>query len=226
MRGTETDIGGMNRRFHPTAWTQIIRARGASSTPARQAWAWLIDAYWKPVYFHVRRKGHDVEEAKDLTQQFFVHFLEQDALRRVDRAKGKFRTFLLTCLDHFLLDEHDRRTALKRRPSFDYATVEGQYSDINTFERDWAMTVLDRAFVRFKAAAPREARILEVQRSGDARYQDLARDLGMSEGNVKVMAHRGRRRLRELLLEELRATVARPGEEQEELKALFRAFSL
>ena len=186
----------------------------------------LIEIYWKPVYFHIRRKGHDVEDAKDLTQQFFASFMERDALSAVDPAKGKFRTFILASLGHFLCDEYDRRKARKRQPTFDYAAAETQFYDDNTFERDWAMAVLERAFLRLKELAPRQARIVEAQRAGRTRYRDLALELGTAEANVKVLAHRGRIKLREILLDELRMTVSRPGQEREELKALFRAFSL
>lgn len=225
-RESETRIGGSRRSFHTTAWTGILRARDGSTTTVKKALDGLIQLYWKPVYFHIRRQGYRVEDAKDLTQQFFVLFVKRKALQTVDPAKGKFRTFLLAALKHFLCDQYDRRTAKKRRPHFDFAEAEAQFYEDNTFERDWAMTVLERAFLRLKEQAPREARVVEAQRSGRTPYSELAEQLGTTEANVKVLAHRGRKKLRALILEELRETVSQPGQEKEELAALFRAFSL
>jgi RNA polymerase sigma factor (sigma-70 family) len=225
-RDSETRIGGARRSFRTTAWTDILQARDGSTTAVKEALDHLIGLYWKPVYFHVRRQGHGVEDAKDLTQQFFLLFVKRKALQTVDPAKGKFRTFLLAALNHFLCDEYDRRTAKKRRPDFDFAEADKQFHEDNTFERDWAITVLERAFLRLKELAPREARVVEAQRSEKTPYRDLAEELGTTEANVKVLAHRGRKKLRALILEELRGTVSQPGQEEEELAALFRAFSL
>lgn len=187
---------------------------------------YLMQMYWKPVYFHIRRKGHDVEDAKDLTQQFFTVFMERDALRNVDKDKGKFRTFILACLEHFLCDEYDRRKAKKRQPIPDVSAAEAQFDRKNTFEVDWATALLERAFLRLKEQAPREAGVVEAQMAGKESIRDLADQLGATEANVKVMAHRGRSKLRAIILEELRQTVSRPGQEQEELTDLFKAFSL
>ncbi len=222
----ETDIGGKGRSFQRTAWTQILRARDGSATTVRDVLDHLIGLYWKPVYFHIRRQGHGVEEAKDLTQQYFALFMERGALLSVDPSKGRFRTFVLASLDHFLCDEHDRRNAQKRKPNPDWVHPIPQFHVDSSFERDWAMVVLDRSFVRLQALAPREAAVVEAQRSGKTAYGDLARELGTSEGNIKVLAHRGRAKLRAIILDELRGTVSQDGEEEEELAALFRAFSL
>jgi len=223
---SETEIGGPRRSFHSTAWTEVLRARDGSATTAQDALNHLIQVYWKPVYFHIRRQGRGVEDAKDLTQQFFMLFVKREALRAVDPSKGKFRAFLLASLRHFLCDEYDRRTAKKRQPDFGFAQAEQQYYEDNTFERDWATAVLERAFLRLKELAPREAQVVEAQRSEKTAYRDLAEERGTTEANVKVLAHRGRKKLRALILQELRATVAQPGQEEEELAALFRAFSL
>ncbi|MBN1674616.1 MAG: sigma-70 family RNA polymerase sigma factor [Kiritimatiellae bacterium] len=222
----ETAIGGDRRAFEPTAWTLIGRAQHGSETARRAALGRLIESYWKPVYWHVRRNGHDVEEAKDLTQGFFASLLRRDALRSIDPAKGKFRTFLLAALRHFLCDEYDRRKAAKRTRDFDFAAAEPRFDPNRDFEQDWALTVLERGFVRLKAEAPREARVLEAQRQGHTRYAQLAAELQTTQANIKVLAHRGRKRLRKLLLEELRQTASRPGEEVEELRALFAALSV
>jgi len=228
MRGSrETSLGGAaSREFQPTAWTQIRQARDAETTEARLAWDQLIGIYWKPVYFHIRRKGHSVEDAKDLTQGFFASLVEHGSLGSVDRSKGKFRTFVRTSLDYFLSDEYDRRSAAKRRVPFDAGRSEAQFSAAGSFEHDWAMAVLDRAFLALKEEAPREARVVEAQHAEEKSLAELAEELGTTEANVKVLAHRGRKHLKELIMRELRSTVAEPGGEREELAELFRAFSL
>lgn len=222
----ETEIGGAGREFRPTAWTQIRQARDADTTEARLAWDQLIGTYWKPVYFQVRRGGHSVEDAKDLTQQFFASLIERDALAAVDPARGRFRTFVRACLEHFLANERDARRAAKRRGDFDVREAEPQFSAAGDFERDWAATVLGRAFGQLRTQAPREARVVKAQQSAGGSLAALAAELGTSEDNVKVLAHRGRKLLKELVLRELRTTVAKPGEEGEELADLFKAFSL
>ena len=106
----ETETGGSEVRFRPTAWT-VVRGAQAGS---RDAWERLIEAYWKPAYFFVRRRGHDVESAKDLVQGFFATALEKDYLESVSADKGRFRTWLLAALSHFLSNARDRARALKR----------------------------------------------------------------------------------------------------------------
>jgi RNA polymerase sigma-70 factor (ECF subfamily) len=219
-------MGGCGGAFQPTAWTQIVSARDGETTEARLAWDQLIGIYWKPVYFHIRRKGHLVEDAKDLTQGFFASMIEREALSGVDRAKGKFRRFVRVCLDNFLRDDFDRRSAAKRRVKIDFRKAEEASSTGRDFERDWALAVLERASVALREAAPREAAVVEGQRSGGKTLAELAVELGLTEANAKVLAHRGRKLLKEAVLRELRATVARPGEEREELTDLFKAFSL
>jgi RNA polymerase sigma-70 factor (ECF subfamily) len=224
--GFETEMGGAGKSFRSTVWTDVLRVRDGAVHGARAALERLIEIYWKPVYFQIRRWGHDVEDAKDLTQQYFTLFMERDAIRSVDPAKGRFRAFVRASLAHFLSDERDRRRAKKRTLPSDFARAERQYHEDATFDRDWATAVLERAFLRLRSQAPREARIVEAQRSGEARYRELADEMAMTEVNVKVLAHRGREKLRALILDELRQTVSRPGDEDEELAALFEAFSL
>lgn len=223
----ETTLGGASgREFLPTAWTEVLTARDADTTAARSAWDQLVGIYWKPVYFHIRRKGHSVEDAKDLTQGFFASLLAHGSLQNVDRSRGRFRAFIRSSLDYFLSDEYDRSSAAKRRMDLDPIAAEPQFQAAGDFEHDWAMTVLERAFLALKEDAPRESRVVEAQHSGEKSLHELAIELETSEANVKVLAHRGRKRLKELIMRELRATVGKAGDEREELADLFRAFSL
>jgi RNA polymerase sigma-70 factor (ECF subfamily) len=211
--------------FQPTAWTQVLNVRDGDTTTAEAAWGHLVDLYWKPVFFQIRRNGHKVEDAQDLTQQFFYLLMKRESLRAVDPEKGKFRSFLMAALRHFLCDEYDRRNAAKRQINEDFIEAETQFVEASTFERDWATSVLDRAFAKLRKISPREARILESQRKGKTAYAELSAELGTSEANINVMAHRGKKKLRAIILEELRDTVSDPGAEHEELQELFRALS-
>lgn len=218
----ETRIGGDRAAFQPTLWTQVLKARTRSSPEGRAALDRLLTDYWKPTYFFIRRRGHNVEDAKDLTQEFFARFLEREAMKGVDPSKGKFRTFLLAVLEHFLSDEYDRRKARKRTPKFDFAKAETQFRPDHTFDRDWALAVLERAFVRLREEDPRGAEIVKSMRD----YANLAEKLDTTEGNVKVIAHRAKKRLRQLLLDEIRPTLAEGDDEKAELAGVLRALSL
>ena len=147
----ETNLGGSSGRFQPTAWTQILNVRDGSSTTATAAsWDKLISLYWQPIYFQIRRNGYSIEDAKDLTQQFFFLLVKRQSLRSVDPEKGKFRSFLLAVLRNFLCDEYDKRNAAKRQLNEDFIEAEAQFVEANSFERDWAISVLDRAFAKLK----------------------------------------------------------------------------
>jgi len=130
----ETDIGGDRPGFQPTLWTMILRARDPGSPERRQALDQLIQAYWKPVYFFIRRKGRDVETAKDLTQSFFTAFVEKDFLKNVSPEKGRFRSFVLASLTYFLSDEYDRSRALKRGGGFHFVEAETETGPVVRME--------------------------------------------------------------------------------------------
>src|SRR5262245_53722286 len=101
-------------RFQATHWTLILKAGGPSSTEAKDALNELCQTYWFPLYAFVRGKGHDTHNANNLTQGFFVHLLEKDLIKKADRHQGRFRSFLLASLTHFLEDERRREKAIKR----------------------------------------------------------------------------------------------------------------
>lgn len=219
----ETKLGGEGKGFAPTLWSRVLAARRS-----KEALDALVRAYWKPVYFFVRRRGFGIEDAKDLTQGFFASLLERRSLLGVDPSRGRFRSFLLGALEHFLADERDRRGARKRGapiPREDLDRVESQYRPEHSFDRDWALHVLEQAFVRFEREEPGSADLVRVLRGEKIPYADLARRLATTEGNVKVRVHRARKRLRGILLDVLRETVARPEDAERELRDLFDALS-
>jgi RNA polymerase sigma-70 factor (ECF subfamily) len=227
----ETSLGGSRGTFENTRWTVILQARD------RKELSTFLELYWKPCYFYIRRKGHDVEDAKDLTQSFFLDFMQRDGLARVTRSKGRFRSYLLACLDHSLSNEYDRRKALKRGAgrvrSLDFDGAEellgrsGDPDPERAFRRQWAVDLIERALVALKAdLGPRFDALREYIVAGQpGSIRDLSQRLGLTESNVKVIIHRARRRYRELLKQEVGRTVGGAGEVDEELRELFAALS-
>jgi RNA polymerase sigma-70 factor (ECF subfamily) len=195
------------------------------------------------LYYYVRRRGYRADEAQDLTQEFFAAILAKDFLRAADPERGRFRSFLLASLSHFLANEWRRRAAKKRGGgrrvvSLDVASGETRYAhepshDLTpekAFERRWAMLLLEQTLAKLRAeyAAVGKARVFErlaVYLAGekDVAYDNVARDLGMTEGAVRVAVHRLRRRCRTLLRAEVAQTVADPAEVDEELRDLMAA---
>jgi RNA polymerase sigma-70 factor (ECF subfamily) len=206
----------------------------------------LCETYWYPVYAYVRRCGHSVDEAQDLTQGFFASWLARDSLGSVDPGKGRFRSFLLVSCKHFLANRLVRKRALKRGGgriplSIDLRDAEGRYlrepsHDLTAdrlFERRWALTLLDQVLTRLGDQMERAGKGPLFQRlspallgTGDsAPYARVAEELGMTEGAVKAAAHRMRRAFRDLLVEEVGRTVEDPEAIEEEIRDLFLALS-
>jgi RNA polymerase sigma-70 factor (ECF subfamily) len=222
----------------------VLAASQEPSTRSAQALEELCAAYWYPLYAYVRRRGYDVEQAQNLTQEFFARLLEKHYLRAADRSRGRFRWFLLASLKHFLANERDRAWAVKRGGRtvvipFEVETAEGRYRlepcDNETpekiFERRWALTLLEQTLARlreeFRASGKDElfAR-LEGSLTGEQEtlpYAVLAGELGMTETAIKVTVHRLRRRFGALLREAIGETVADPDEVDDEIRELFRA---
>ena len=206
----------------------------------------LCRAYWYPLYAFIRRQGSAPADAEDLTQGFFARFLEKHYLKSVNPDKGKFRSFLLASLKHFLANERDRVRTKKRgggaiHLSLDAATAETRYlqepidamTPEKIFDREWALTLLELVLARLrrdfrdedKAALFEELKVVLTAGKGAVSHAEIAAKLGMSEGAVKVAAHRMRRRYRELLKEEIAQTVTGPEQVEEEIRALFSVFS-
>src|SRR6266446_6648061 len=126
------ETGGFSAAFRTTQWSEVLDARQTDPERAGAALEKLCSRYWYPLYAFVRRRGHEAHDAEDVTQAFFAHLLSKDALNRVERSKGLFRTFLLSSLTNFLNDQRDRRQALKRGGgrqivSWDSLTAEEMY---------------------------------------------------------------------------------------------------
>lgn len=212
---SETSLGGPQKGFQPTLWTTILRAKDHEAPDRREALDRLITRYWKPAYFFIRQKGHDVESAKDLTQAFFATFLEKDFLKSVEPERGRFRSFILAALSHFLSNEYDRSRALKRGGDFNFVQAELERpGDSLTPERaffdQWALEVMERAMERLKAEkSPEEMALLSGHFPED-----------MPDYEKKNRLHRLRLRLRQLLREEVLPSVDGDREVDGELREL------
>jgi len=237
---------GKAAAFSTTSWTAVLTAGHNDLAGAAAAMEQLCRKYWYPIYAFVRRRGSDRHEAEDLTQGFFAHLLEMETLAKVDRRKGKFRTFLLSALTKYLSNEWDKRQTLKRGGrrqiiSLDEAAAEQFYSlepvepasPEKLFDRRWASTLVNGvlALLREEYRAAGKADLLAqleqglTQEAPPGRYADWAATLGLSEGAVRVALHRLRRRFGELLRQEIAQTVASPAEVDEEIRHLFAAIS-
>lgn len=246
LRDSDAGSAAPAETFATTRWSLVLEAGHGSSPACREALATLCGAYWYPLYAYVRRKGYPPADAEDLTQAFFADLLERESLGVADQERGKFRTFLLTSLHHFLAKQWRAANAQKRGGgsaaiSLDFASGESRYAcepaheltPERVFERRWAMTLLEKALCRLRGeyealGKPQlvEALISYLSSSERVPHLEIASQLGMTEGAVKVAAHRMRKRCRELLREEIGQTVAAAAEVDDELRHLFNAVSV
>jgi RNA polymerase sigma factor (sigma-70 family) len=232
--------------FVTTHWSAVVAAGQESSPHAAEALAELCRAYWYPLYAYVRRKGYAWADAQDLTQHFFARLLEKNYVGAADRQKGKFRSFLLGSLEHFLAKEWTRAHRLKRGGgvsiiAWDACDPEERYhlepADDSTaeqiYERRWALTVLEQAMSTLAAeyAHADKQRLFDELKpfisgeDNEVSYGALAGRLQMSEGAVRVAAHRLRQRYGEAVRMEIAGLVQRPEEIEHELRHLFAALS-
>jgi RNA polymerase sigma factor (sigma-70 family) len=232
--------------FATTHWTMVISAGDQMTEQATVALDRLCRIYWSPLYAYVRRCGNDPESARDLTQGFFTQLIEKRRLIHADRERGRFRTFLLSALENFLRNEHDRGQAVKRGGgreviSLDQMEIEedvlhgaGQnLTPAKLFERRWASrlieVVMDRLRAEFTANHERDLfDCLEPHLWGDATsvpYGQLAEQAGMSLSALKSTTHRLRQRCRELVRAEIAQTVATVADIDAEIKYLMETFS-
>ena len=234
-------------QFMTTRWSVVLKAAQTKLAEADEALSTLCKNYWYPLYAFVRRQGYSSHDAQDLTQGFFARFLEKKDFKAADRAKGRFRSFLLASLKHFLANQYDRATAQKRGGKYSFISLDeaaaesryslepiDQFSAEKIFERRWALTLLENVLDQLRKEFVREGKRelfeeLKIFLSGgkDSRsYAEAAHRLNMSEGTIKISVHRMRQRYRKLLRAEIAQTVADPSEIDAELRYLFSAMSL
>lgn len=223
----ETSLGGSNVRFPATLWTSVLRAQSGRGEALER----LIRIYWKPVYFFIRRRGHSVEDAKDYTQTFFTVFLERDFLRSVDRRKGRFRTFVIAALTHFLSNEYRAERARKRgggRAQVPFEEVELRLSSREdspeiAFDREWGVSLVEEALSRLRGEDGFEVLspyVMHPTRS----YAEPARRLGIGEKAVARKVRSLRARLRAILQGLIQDSVETREDFADELKHFARIF--
>lgn len=234
------------RCFVTTHWSVVLAAKQEPSIATHAALERLCRTYWFPLYAFVRRRGYEEHEAQDLTQEFFARLLGKNYLRAVDRAKGKFRSFLLAAMEHFLANEWRRANAQKRGGRMTFVsindeTAEQPYLQISSpnqsseklFEQQWATTLLNQATTRLRQEFVESGKeelfeATKVFLTGEKKatsYAELAAKLATTEAALKMAVSRMLRRYGELLREEIANTVSSPEEVGEELHALFAALS-
>ncbi len=227
--------------FPTTRWSVVLDAAGPE--PRRSAMSQLCSAYWPSVFAFIRRKVDNPEEAKDITQAFFLRLLEKHDLMPARSEHARFRSFLLASVQHFLSNQRDHDRAQKRGAGitpipldFDGAALRYEPHDTLTpekiFEQQWAATLLDRTLQTLRCEFETAGRGAQFQALKDClagepslTYAQIGDRLGMTEGAVKTAVHRMRRRYRDLLRDEIAETVADPAEIDDELQYLFSVVS-
>jgi RNA polymerase sigma-70 factor (ECF subfamily) len=238
------DPGG--RVFVTTHWSVVLSAREKDSPDSEAARERLCRTYWPPLYHYLRREGHSPHDAQDLTQEFLSRFLHRDGLDSLKDQRGKFRSFLLTFLKHFLSDQRDRANAQKRGGGQPFISldaceteereavspVDGLTAD-QLYDRRWARAVMAEAIKRLeaeyaargKSALFAQLKDLQPGERGEKNYADIAALLGTTEQAIKNARHAFNRRYAELIREEIAQTVDDPAEVEAEVQHLLQVFS-
>jgi RNA polymerase sigma factor (sigma-70 family) len=239
----EYPMGRRNASFETTMWTTVEEARRQDgSLKAQLALERLCRTYWYPLYAFLRQQGKSPEDAEDLTQAFFAHLMEKDALKNVVPERGRFRSFLLSSLKHFVTDIWKKEHALKRggharlieldadvaEDRYRYEPVE-RFDPEKLFERRWAMTVLDEVLARLeneyslKGKKDLFSRIQPflLDKKTDLPQAKIAEELGMKEATLNTEVFRLRQRYRELFREEISNTMTTSGDVEAEMRDLF-----
>ena len=224
----------------------VLAAGHGDSTRADGALAHLCKTYWYPLYAYARRRGFSPHDAQDLTQEFFARLLQGNWIAKADRQRGRFRSFLLSAMKHFMANEWDKAQTQKRgggQPivSLDDDSAEHRYrlepaekaTPESLFERGWALTLLDDVLARLEEEYRREGKqagieVLRPALTTDREatdYARMAKKLGITETAARVAVHRLRQQYRQLIRAEVASTVAAPAEVEEEMRHLFQVLA-
>jgi DNA-directed RNA polymerase specialized sigma24 family protein len=228
-------MAGSDREFNATRWTLVLRAKG-EDTAARAALSELCAAYYAPVVAFLRPRSASEDAAREQAHAFFAEVLEGGALTGADPGRGRFRSYLLGALKHFLADARDRSAAAKRGGGVesvpldagDEWNIAGSHPDESAFDREWALTLLSRALTTVgqewaDAGKAAQFEVLKPALSGTGEnvpIAESARQLGISEGAAKVAIHRLRARFREVVKGEIAQTVPEEADVDDELRYL------
>jgi len=231
-------------RFQTTRWTLVLRAADRHSTEGQKALAEMLELYWYPLYSYLRRQGHDTHEAEDLLQAFIARILEKDLFQDVVAGRGRFRNFLLVSLRRFAASEHERANAQRRGGqsairSFDAQDADRRYTSDpaheftaeRLFDRAWALELLHQSLSRLseswqsvdKARVFKTLKAFLLPQHGEGSYKAAAEQLGMTEGAVKTAVHRLRAQFRQILCDQVAATLDRDELLEDEIHRLFAA---
>ena len=234
------------RQFATTQWSIVRAVNHENTAAANSALQELCQTYWYPLYTYVRRQGNDANTAADLTQAFFADLLQRDDLKNVDPSLGKFRSFLLTALKHFMINQWDKAQAQKRGGgkaplSLDFGEADNRYrlepSHAQTpdliYQKQWAKTLLERVSKTLRSDFSNRGKGHQFDKlkkflagkNSDETLGEAADQLEMSEVAVKVAVHRMRQRFGEILRAEIENTVSTPEEVDSEIQQLFDVFS-
>jgi RNA polymerase sigma-70 factor (ECF subfamily) len=232
----------MGAQFVATSWTNVMAAQQSGSPEAAAALEKLCRAYWYPLYAYLRRKGNGPHRAQDLTQEFLYRLIKENYLGAADRRRGKFRSFLLAALNHFVSNQRDYERAIKRGGRMTFVSLDDTESETRflrepaseqspekIFERNWFLALFAEALARLReeqvAAGRRDLFdqlkqfVIEDAEAGE--YSAAARRVNMTPNAVAVTVHRLRERYKKLVHEEIVRTVADPSEIEEELHRFF-----
>jgi len=228
--------------FRTTHWSMVMAAGQSESPEATAAMEDLCRRYWSPLYAYARRRGQNVHDAQDLTQEFFARLLQHNTFAHLNREKGRFRSYLLSAFQYFMSGEWDRARAQKRgggQPlmSLDADQAETRYaleqatesSPERAFDQRWALTLLEQGLVclreEFEAAGKGEhfeaLKVFLSREAASEEYQAVALRLSTTPSAVAVAVHRLRRHYGELVRNRVAETVATPADLEEELRYLF-----
>jgi DNA-directed RNA polymerase specialized sigma24 family protein len=239
--------GGESREFVTTRWSLILSAAnlGSEEQKARDALAELCRTYWRPIFSFVQARGYSVEDAQDLTQDFFVIILKDNWLLHADRNRGRFRSLLLRSLQNFLINAAEKAHARKRGGDVEFISWDDWMAEAPSelsisaqaldslpperlFDLSWATTVVEHALRRLREECESKGKLWLFQalsphlpeERDEVSYATLSADLGVAETVVKKQLHKMRQRYRSLLCDEVSQTVEDPGDVDDEIRYL------
>lgn len=243
MRLNESSAGIGAGQFRTTCWSAVLLSAQSDAAGSDIAREELCRLYWYPLYAFVRRRGNSPEDAKDLTQGFFLSLFDRKALGQVTPLKGKFRSFLLACLKNYLSAEFHRENAIKRGRTFEFVSLDfesgdDRYSNVpsdaltpeKVFDARWAITLLRLVMdqLRVEYGSRGKSAIFDTLKpfldignmAGLPTYEAVAEKLRIGQGAVKTLIHRFRKRHGQILRETVSQTVTEPEEVDDEIRAL------
>ena len=231
--------------FQTTHWTLVLRAgQTESSESAQQALSAFCETYWPPLYAFLRHRRYAPADAQDLVQAFFLHLFEKNTLERADREKGRLRTFLLTSLQNFLINDYDRAKAIKRGGdriilSLDELLPEAEVNmlasahldDVACYDLTWATGIVARSWQRLCEVLEAEGKshrldelrpFLAGGTTSPPNQEEVAARMGVPIATLRTWISRLRQRYRDALRTEVASTVSNPADIEDVLKYLYR----